>query len=149
VTTVRKNSTILPEDNQAGFVLMPANPHGDARQELTTKSEFVSAVQGNSQLTDTHQPKSVTVVRAADTGIKAPVYNITVANAHEYYANGILVSNCDTLRYIAATIFRHRYGLEVLQPDTYFYQSDTQQHYGASNNNSHKPIAGKIERRES
>lgn len=26
-----------------------------------------------------------------------PVYNLTVANAHCYYANGILVHNCDTV----------------------------------------------------
>ena len=31
---------------------------------------------------------------------KAKVYNLTVDRAHEYYANGILVSNCDALRYI-------------------------------------------------
>lgn len=28
-----------------------------------------------------------------------PVYNLTVKDAHEYFANGILVSNCDALRY--------------------------------------------------
>lgn len=33
---------------------------------------------------------------------KQLVYNLTVARAHEYYANGILVSNCDCLRGIAS-----------------------------------------------
>ena len=28
------------------------------------------------------------------------VYNLTVAGAHEFYANGILVHNCDSLRYL-------------------------------------------------
>lgn len=31
--------------------------------------------------------------------IRQPVYNITVHIAHEYFANGILVSNCDAMRY--------------------------------------------------
>ena len=31
--------------------------------------------------------------------IKQPVYNLTVNKIHEYYANGVLVSNCDAGRY--------------------------------------------------
>jgi hypothetical protein len=33
------------------------------------------------------------------TGTRAIVYNLTVDDAHEYFANGILVSNCDALLY--------------------------------------------------
>ena len=29
----------------------------------------------------------------------AAVYNLTVAGEHEYFANGLLVGNCDALRY--------------------------------------------------
>ncbi len=29
------------------------------------------------------------------------VYNLTVADTHEYFANGILVHNCDAMRYMA------------------------------------------------
>jgi hypothetical protein len=32
------------------------------------------------------------------------VYNLTVDGPHEYYANGILVSNCDALRYFVAQV---------------------------------------------
>lgn len=32
-----------------------------------------------------------------------PVYNLTVKGDHEYFANGVLVSNCDALRYMIAT----------------------------------------------
>lgn len=35
---------------------------------------------------------------------KETVYNITVADVHEYFANGILVSNCDALRYLCMTL---------------------------------------------
>jgi hypothetical protein len=30
---------------------------------------------------------------------RRPVYNLTVAGDHEYFANGILTHNCDALRY--------------------------------------------------
>ena len=33
-------------------------------------------------------------------GISAHVYNITVDDAHEYFANGVLVSNCDSSLYL-------------------------------------------------
>lgn len=35
---------------------------------------------------------------------RATVYNITVDEAHEYYANKVLVSNCDSTRYAIATM---------------------------------------------
>ena len=35
---------------------------------------------------------------------KHPVYNLTVDGEHEYYANGVLVSNCDAVRYACAEI---------------------------------------------
>lgn len=31
---------------------------------------------------------------------RCPVFNLTVDGEHEYYANGVLVSNCDALRYV-------------------------------------------------
>lgn len=37
-------------------------------------------------------------------GIRRPVYNITVEDAHEYIANGILVSNCDAARYAVCNV---------------------------------------------
>ena len=37
-----------------------------------------------------------------------PVYNITVEGEHEYFANGILVSNCDSLEYMATYIVAWR-----------------------------------------
>jgi len=40
---------------------------------------------------------------------RASVFNLTVEDAHEYFANGILVSNCDALRYPIATRFGSLY----------------------------------------
>lgn len=51
------------------------------------------------------------VVSVHKTGEKSPVYNITVEDAHEYFAEGILVHNCDSLRY--ALIGARHYALPI------------------------------------
>lgn len=35
--------------------------------------------------------------------MRVPVYNLTVAGTPEYFANGVLVHNCDALRYALHT----------------------------------------------
>ena len=52
------------------------------------------------------------MVAVTDAGHASAVYNLTVEGAHEYYANGILVSNCDAIRYL--TIARST--VRVLHP---------------------------------
>jgi hypothetical protein len=47
-----------------------------------------------------------------DAGI-AEVYNLEVAGPHEYFANGVLVSNCDALRYVGGWLKRQKRKLEV------------------------------------
>lgn len=41
---------------------------------------------------------------------KEPVYNLTVNSSPEYFANGILVHNCDSARYLSFAL-RHELGL--------------------------------------
>lgn len=41
--------------------------------------------------------RRVRVESLVESGEKKPVYNLTVADAHCYYANGILVHNCDSM----------------------------------------------------
>jgi hypothetical protein len=45
------------------------------------------------------QRPSVYVVSSKPISHKADVYNLYVEDTHEYYANGVLVSNCDAVRY--------------------------------------------------
>jgi hypothetical protein len=45
---------------------------------------------------------SVVAVRGAGTGT---VYNLTVDEVHEYFANGVLVSNCDAIRYVGGWLW--------------------------------------------
>jgi hypothetical protein len=59
--------------------------------------DSANSVIGNSGSIST-QRRSVAVDPAPRTFV--PVYNLTVQGAHEYYANGILVSNCDSLEYV-------------------------------------------------
>lgn len=42
---------------------------------------------------------AVRVLRVAPTGSVLPVYNLTVEGHHEYFAGGLLVSNCDSALY--------------------------------------------------
>jgi hypothetical protein len=48
--------------------------------------------------TKVSEPVPVYVVRLVESN-KTPVYNLTVDTVHEYYANGVLVSNCACVRY--------------------------------------------------
>ena len=47
----------------------------------------------------------VQVCHATVTSRRAPVFSITVDEAHDFFANGILVRNCDALRYGAEKFF--------------------------------------------
>lgn len=40
---------------------------------------------------------------------RADVYNLTVDEHHEYFAHGVLVSNCDAARYAVAEILGRQY----------------------------------------
>jgi len=46
------------------------------------------------------------VVGVRPLNYSAPVYNLTVENSHQFYANGILVANCDALRYLVSSQFQ-------------------------------------------
>ena len=44
--------------------------------------------------------ESVIRLSAIEPSGRQPVYNLTVEGEHEFYANGVLVHNCDALRYL-------------------------------------------------
>ena len=68
--------------------------------ELTTKRGPAPTAAVHSPLADMNQSgiAPVSVLGVQEWG-NADVYNLTVEGEHEYYANGMLVSNCDALRY--------------------------------------------------
>lgn len=91
--TVRKASS---------FALMGANQISDCGLALMTSEENVYSAKNHSSETNT-QRRSFVHVDAVNPCGQQDVYNLTVENSHNYFANGILVSNCDSLKYLIAS----------------------------------------------
>ena len=92
---------------QTDSVPTVANQNGDATQDSMMLNASVNTVEQNSKQTNMiKQPHVHAVALLKSVGLeeKIPVYNITVEGEHEYFANGILVSNCDAIRY---SIYTH------------------------------------------
>lgn len=103
VQFAKKNLKQEIEDLHLDSVQTTANQHTGDYIEKITNRDNVPYVAQNSLLINIHPPKpvhvNVRVLCKVPQKEKYDVYNITVADEHEYYANGILVSNCDALRY--------------------------------------------------
>ena len=84
------------------FAQTSAGHARDTKAVSITRIVFASAVKSLSRLISIRKKNSapVRVVRVIG-GRKRPVYNLTVdAPVGEYFANGVLVHNCDALRYM-------------------------------------------------
>lgn len=81
---------------------------GDARHNWTISRKSVSSAGLLTGPTDTQRtkPVPVSVVSVYSCGVET-VYNLTVDGEHEYFANGVLVSNCDALRYSVMAVFEN------------------------------------------
>lgn len=85
---------------------LPASLRLAAKAAWTTLTVFAHAVAQRSASTGIS--KSGRVVGLARLSLDAqPVYDMTVEREHCYYANGVLVSNCDALGYMLATFGEH------------------------------------------
>ena len=83
------------------FAPIHANPHGGGRLDWITSGEFASAARNLPQ-TGIQRPEPVRgrVLTVTEAGTADKVYDITVEDQHEFFADGILVLNCiDALRY--------------------------------------------------
>jgi PBSX family phage terminase large subunit len=85
---------------------MPVEPLPVEIQESMTKHECASNVGKNSMSIDIEKSNSVlvSVLSISETGFHAPVFNLTTKRHAEYFANGILVHNCDLVRYTVAYV---------------------------------------------
>lgn len=95
--------------SQIGSAPTNARALGGVLRALTTSTEYVPGVERNFGLTSTPRlhvvPDRVRRVFVEQT--KQKVYDIQVADAHEFFANGVLVSNClDALRYGLVHIYK-------------------------------------------
>lgn len=83
------------------FAVHAVMPKNGGTLDAITPTSDASIARSHSAETDSPNPaiarRSVAEVRAV--GERALVYNITVADEHEYFANGVLVSNCDAAVY--------------------------------------------------
>ena len=99
--TAEKSFT--PKLTIANSAAANANLHGEGNRESTTKRESALSAAKNLPSTDIPKLKPVRVVAVRSLHLKRKVYNLSVDNCHEFFANGILVSNCDALRYILSS----------------------------------------------
>ncbi len=110
VSVVEKNIMISAEASDPDFVQTIANPHGEGNKVTIMLNDSASFAEVNSLLTS--MPKlrpvleNVTVCQKVKLNGKRIVYNLTVDQNHEYFANGVLVSNCDALRYACMRLQR-------------------------------------------
>lgn len=80
-----------------------------------TSKKFVWFAPNLSSRTDTTAQRPVLGPARLNPGRKRKitrVFNLTVEDAHEYFANGILVANCDALRYCVMAIPWNFEGIE-------------------------------------
>ena len=109
----------------------PANPRTDAHPGSMTRTEFVRSVTRHSGSISTVDPEPVPdhvqgvsqssmgidcfttleVVSVENTGRFEFVYDLTVDEAHDFFANGVLVLNCmDAARYGLSAFFMRGHG---------------------------------------
>jgi len=98
-------------------------PRADVVQASTMKPGSVQLVGGCSEQISTAKSKTahklVRLSRVERSG-KAEVFNLTVSEAHEYYANGLLASNCDALNYVWNNKTLPRQPMPVAPPPSKF-----------------------------
>jgi PBSX family phage terminase large subunit len=130
VNSAGKNTTQLNQ-RTTGFVQTPANQSGGETPELMMSQEHVSIVAKNSGQTNIGNSSTVDdrvhLVRTEPVGGQL-VYDLTVADCHEYFANGILVHNCiDDVRYALEDDFSRDGGDETFTADDLTYRATTPQ----------------------
>jgi hypothetical protein len=98
------------------FAPMLAKAHGEGRQELTTWKESARYAENLSRSTNTLTLDVVPVVveRVQGQSKLETVYDLTVEDAHEFFANGVLVHNCiDALRYSQDGLIKGRGAMQI------------------------------------
>ncbi|MDD4588850.1 MAG: PBSX family phage terminase large subunit [Parabacteroides sp.] len=130
-SSVVRNLKISLERIRHGSVRMLVNLLGEGLLRSMKRFLFVSNVGMNSQLINIQNVDTVPeVVQVKEENVKMAVYNLTVEDAHEYFANGILVHNCDCERYYIKTVPVYNLITEKYSDDVGFgYIPDTSDQY--------------------
>lgn len=106
-------------ERMTSFALRSAAPLNAVRQESITRNESAPYVASHSVSTDTARRA---IARVSVVGLarveSGPVYNLRVDGEPEFFANGVLVHNCDTLSYACALMDEFDSGSEGSRPIT-------------------------------
>lgn len=100
-----KPTLVLNPIRSAVSVVRPVRPQPVSPAGLMMSNVCASSVEAPTPSTSTsvngfvHKPALMHIARG-ECG-HSPVYNLTVETDNEYYANGVLVHNCDSLQYLA------------------------------------------------
>lgn len=114
LTASQRNSTVSSAEKNTkaccrrkGIAHRLASLLRGAPQALMTLLSNAVSAKNNSARTNTQKQKPVlTVVRVSPHPEQRRVYDLTVDDAHCFYANGALVSNChDALQYVCTRLF--------------------------------------------
>lgn len=100
-TKKRRERLIKPD-----AVVTTVMPTIEKNQGLMTKHVNVLGVTGGSE--SIGMPNDFTVISVKEEGVRE-VFNITVEIDHNYFANGVLVSNCDSLLYMVRHVKNYNF----------------------------------------
>lgn len=98
------NQYLYQNHHTQDFVQIIVNQHGEEQVEQITKQESVNIAEKNLHATNICQQKLVDV--NVEENYNEYVYDLEVDECHEYFANGILVHNCDASRYLVQTLLQ-------------------------------------------
>jgi len=100
-TALRFFSVIISARTGRRFAQTDVMQQSEGRAELITKKGHASIAPKLSASISTNQQSIVAgrVLRVLEAGKAAKVYDLTVEGEHEYFANGVLMHNCDALFY--------------------------------------------------
>lgn len=110
VNTAEKHTIQGPRMAASGSVPMHARCVAESNQAWITKPAFAMDAERVSPSTNTllHVTARVNVLGWREEKERKPVYNLTIKEAHEFFANGLLVHNCDALRYMVMELDNRR-----------------------------------------
>lgn len=86
----------------------PANRHGDGLLAWMMKRGSAEPAEPPLRSTDTAGPHVVAgyVLSVSDAGRAKRVYDLTIDGEHEFFAGGVLVHNCDAIRYAIGPLIK-------------------------------------------
>lgn len=127
-----KYSRVSGAEKATGSAQMHARPSTGENLEWTTKQEYANIVTKNLQSINIQKRFIARKVVQLKAGGKSDVYNISVADTPEYFANGVLVHNCDAIRYAiyTAKAGSERVPIEALKSETQIPDMDPWDDYG-------------------